>query len=1050
MNITIDIFCLFNSENIFQNKISYDKFQGDRYEDILLNIELESISAIIALTHLLDLDNKEIVDLIFKVIFIKLYKFQNFKKGVPVKLFSPHLITIKCYSLFLNRYCFNYSIKNKCDLFDAFNHFLEVYPQAKEINIFVFNELISFFGFIIANKYSFFSCFGKNMFLYYINYFNSILNFIKCDITLFKYLLIQPEIKEQFNIENITLLSNVDLVNGFFFELIRDNVIIDKVEFKTDYQRNCVKFSNSILECLYLFLRDNLSMEKLAFRYTNFKFKMKDEIYDKLYLNEKDKINKLVRNEIIHFILGKKNLVKRDECIDYLEVSFDSNYVEILDDILKNDCEKKVLTNGLTVYSIKKEKLNVCDIDNIITLKHRDNAIEYMTNFQSKNFNLSNTNILEPLNIQKRLMKNAYEALYSEKNIDIFIKLYNLIYNHQEKKELCEIFRFNLTKILTFAFKLCSTDILDEDFKNKLLLKLNKIEDKALFKEKISDDKSKSNLKEKLKKKFEQKNEVLNEKLASSNINIEEEIQKEHEGCVYCRQPIYIDTDMNKIHCFGKLHYYFSDYITDVLKKKPEGQRKKAKKFVGCNHKMHFKCFNEFIVPNLTDKKNKEFECPLCKKLSNIILCDFSLIEKKNYDIIKGINFTNDKINIDVFYEKDKGDILNELYFANISMFENYCSELFHKQILIKDFDEDKNLLEQWFKLITEDFEEFNMHYSRTNNKQEQIEIWRNILYNIRLLFKYKKVKITDNIIQLMDNIVKINNFEIFEKILINYDFCDIINMFIIISFILFDSNEENINNIKNIFNKNILLYYIYITYIKSNKNDNLDLFISNNINEIKKTLDLYSLKYKICLLLFNEKEENINLDISKENLLSIIKENADLIKIIKSNKKDTYFSRIKDQYLSIPEFKIIDLPESGIEFLKRINGDCLYCHKKNLSVYLCLFCGNKMCNSVDCLVENSLKKRNEYSAIYHSKICCGGNGLFLDVSNSEIIYISKRRIIDSNIFVYLNDFGDVWEDKNITDEYKLNKIDLNRGIMKFIDMTFRRKKNKIYYLGKI
>ena len=108
------------------------------------------------------------------------------------------------------------------------------------------------------------------------------------------------------------------------------------------------------------------------------------------------------------------------------------------------------------------------------------------------------------------------------------------------------------------------------------------------------------------------------------------------------------------------------------------------------------------------------------------------------------------------------------------------------------------------------------------------------------------------------------------------------------------------------------------------------------------------------------------------------------------------------------------------------------------------------MCNSINCLVENSLKKRNEYSAIYHSKICCGGNGLFLDVSNSEIIYISKRRIIDSNIFVYLNDFGDVWEDKNITDEYKLNKIDLNRGIMKFIDMTFRRKKNKIYYLGKI
>ena len=53
-------------------------------------------------------------------------------------------------------------------------------------------------------------------------------------------------------------------------------------------------------------MRDNLSMEKLAFRNAEFKFKTKDEIYEKFYQNEKDKIKALVKNEIIHYILRKK------------------------------------------------------------------------------------------------------------------------------------------------------------------------------------------------------------------------------------------------------------------------------------------------------------------------------------------------------------------------------------------------------------------------------------------------------------------------------------------------------------------------------------------------------------------------------------------------------------------------------------------------------------------------------------------------------------------------------------------------------------------------
>ena len=376
----------------------------------------------------------------------------------------------------------------------------------------------------------------------------------------------------------------------------------------------------------------------------------------------------------------------------------------------------------------------------------------------------------------------------------------------------------------------------------------------------------------------------------------------------------------------------------------------------------------------------------------------------------------------------------------NILTFEEYCSKLFHKPILIKDFNEDKTLLEKTFKLIIDDFEEFIMYYSRTNYKQDQVDIWKNILFNIRILFKYKILDVTDNIFNKIENILRIDNLEYFEELLINNDFCDIINKYIMTFFILFDSNEKNKEKIENIFQIKFLVYFIYITFIKSNNNDNIDNFITNNKPEIKKAIDLFCLKYKICLLLFNEKEENINIKISYHYIISLIKSNSDFINLLNSRKKDNYLLNIKEQYMSIPIFDIINLPENGLEFLSKEIGYCFYCHKKNLSSFLCLLCGSKMCNNMGCTVENASPKGKDYSLIYHSKKCCGGNGIFLGLHDTQIIYVLKRRLIKSNIFIYMNDFGEALKEKYyFSDEYKLNKNELNKAIINFIDMTYKR-----------
>ena len=183
--------------------------------------------------------------------------------------------------------------------------------------------------------------------------------------------------------------------------------------------------------------------------------------------------------------------------------------------------------------------------------------------------------MIGPLNIEKNLIMNVYQSFYNEKNIDEMIKLYNLIFTNKEKAKLLnQIFYSNLTKILGFAYKLCSTDLLDEDFKKKLLEKMNEIKDKQFQKEKSSEEKVKINLKEKLKKKFEKKNEILKEKIITSDIIIEDN-KNEQETCVYCRQSL--NKDLSNSEYYGKICYYFSDYITDIMKKKPEDKRKKAK-----------------------------------------------------------------------------------------------------------------------------------------------------------------------------------------------------------------------------------------------------------------------------------------------------------------------------------------------------------------------------------------------------------------------------------------------------------------------------------------
>ena len=140
--------------------------------------------------------------------------------------------------------------------------------------------------------------------------------------------------------------------------------------------------------------------------------------------------------------------------------------------LLKENCDEIHSLNQLKLYSLKKETFKFFDVDYIINYQDKSNAIKYTTEFQSTNYNILNTYLIEPLSIQVKLNEKIYDSFFNNKNIDNFLKFYNNCIISNNFPVLTENLFVTTSKFLCLFIKLYNNKDTDFDLLKKKLINI--------------------------------------------------------------------------------------------------------------------------------------------------------------------------------------------------------------------------------------------------------------------------------------------------------------------------------------------------------------------------------------------------------------------------------------------------------------------------------------------------------------------------------------------------------------------------------------------------
>jgi len=523
------------------------------------------------------------------------------------------------------------------------------------------------------------------------------------------------------------------------------------------------------------------------------------------------------------------------------------------------------------------------------------------------------------------------------------------------------------------------------------------------------------------------------------------------------------------------------DLINSIIKNE-KIIKEKSPRITSCGHYFHMHCL---IKGRLS---THVFKCPLCEKNQNILIpaltnfyeLDNNLKSFELKDILSKGNIINNNKIIDNTFKDIIIQFIKDSIQVEVSKKDNSLNYNILLEGIITNYQSYINFLINLF-----------YSNGTTFHKNQQIDLIQNLILSIRYLVNINFIKIEEvikyihKIIEILiedptfnDNIFE--NFEImyynniFDKllfsfsILLNYPEFNKLNHYLLnlilpyMSFLFYirhlisennfyysrdKINEKiNIEDFKQYLNSNNsqminylnqFLQKLYIINILADYSRSLNY----NINELslEKLFSILNMDELYQSLSKNEKNEIIFTDLFEK--LPKIKSNEkyissdynkifDLI-INNAKEKNQKKSLIKAELISqfVPyKFKLIDLDNNIFDMVEKyLFKKCCICNNYTKYYYICLICGEKVCNTKIC--DKVLK---------HVDICGGGSGIFIYISTTSLCLVKLISTKRNNLYpLYVNESGVGPNEYEIGNEFNLSQEKYNNALKTYISNDF-------------
>ena len=451
----INVVCLFHNINEYKSIFPHPKHQDKSINLFLFSAEKFLINLPELLNCCFDWTKTENLKEIYKYIICKILNQE--KEGIKQlkeNEFSYHLSLYRTFGVFMNAFCFNYSLSNNCTILESVNYFknnfFENQEQVEKFVDIIIKDYFKYFGFIFGIKNNFFNYYDS-MIVFFTFYTEH--NFYQNDLTLIKYLFALSE--KKLDIVSYIKLSNIENVFSIFDKTFNlDNnkntneTNIDKE--KTDENKtnddkdelNIILQWKTLLEFLIFILKNDSSyyFSLLNIYDDILSSKTKSDLFYGIKNNEcaMEDLKNILQEKIIQNIISQGNLIEaknlEKKVNNYLLYLFKKNnniYNEILNKLTYN----KINGESIMFY-LKDEYLNFFDCNYFLLPKEKSAAQKYILDFKKDIIKTYNQHLYNHSKLTFEFYLNMIEkVLLNKNNLELIIRVIDKLINNEKIME---------------------------------------------------------------------------------------------------------------------------------------------------------------------------------------------------------------------------------------------------------------------------------------------------------------------------------------------------------------------------------------------------------------------------------------------------------------------------------------------------------------------------------------------------------------------------------------------------------------------------------------